>query len=160
MDLVLLGAAALVLVALTLWLVWRPSPETDVRGQEASPMMPQGDQFEDQYTSATADLSAGGVALATSMPGPTAQDLEPSPEPVLESRPAPSPPISASQPTQAYTPVEPETQRANGVLAPKKLLGAGAAALLVLGGAVGGLAYSRWQEERNKPLNRLRRRFR
>ena len=27
-------------------------------------MTPQGDEFEDQYTSATADLSAGGVATA------------------------------------------------------------------------------------------------
>src|SRR5579859_3281892 len=64
MDLLLLGAMAVVLIALTLWLVWRPSPET-ARPEANSNMTPMGDEFEDQYTSATADLSAGGVAITT-----------------------------------------------------------------------------------------------
>src|SRR5690242_9633794 len=65
MDVLLLGAAAIILIALTVWLVWRPA-DTDgaARTEEAADMMPpQGDRFEDQYTSATADLSAGGVAV-------------------------------------------------------------------------------------------------
>ena len=44
---------------------------------------------------------------------------------------------------------------------PKKQIGIGAAALLTVGGAISGAwLYARWQRERNKPLNRLRRRFR
>src|SRR5207245_3811071 len=66
MELWLLGAGVIVLIAITLLLVWRaPSAEmvgASVRNEEDTRMMPQGDEFEDQYTSATADLSAGGVA--------------------------------------------------------------------------------------------------
>src|SRR3989440_4930189 len=66
MELWLLGAGVIVLIAITLLLVWRaPSAEmvgASVRNEEDTRMMPQGDRFEDQYTSATADLSAGGVA--------------------------------------------------------------------------------------------------
>ena len=61
MDILLLGAAAIVLLVLTIWIVWRPSTSDAGSGtEEATRMMPQGDQFEDQYTSATADLSAAG----------------------------------------------------------------------------------------------------
>ena len=42
-----------------------------------------------------------------------------------------------------------------------KVLGIGAGTLTTLGAAVGGAwAYSRWQHERNKPINRMRRRLR
>src|SRR5438477_187143 len=66
MELWLLGAGVIVLIAITLLLVWRaPSAEmvgASVRNEEDTRMMPQGDEFEDQYTSATADLSACGEA--------------------------------------------------------------------------------------------------
>ena len=93
MELWLLGAGAIVLIGITLWIVW-PARAADaavgttVRGEEVStlPMAenvrrgttPQGDQFEDQYTSATADLSAGGVAAAVDpIPGGVAVDCHP-----------------------------------------------------------------------------------
>src|SRR5437870_13027178 len=78
MELWLLGVGAIVLIAITLWIVW-PARTPDAVGPTVSneevsrtrmtenvgsPMAPQGDRFEDQYTSATADLSAGGVATA------------------------------------------------------------------------------------------------
>ena len=78
MDLLLLTAGAVVLIGITLWIVW-PARTADPVGvsigaEEVSdqPMneslnpvpAPQGDRFADQYTSATADLSAGGVAEA------------------------------------------------------------------------------------------------
>src|SRR3981081_4314494 len=87
MELWLLGAGAIVLIGITLWIVWparsadvvvgttvqskegsaKPMPENVRRG-----MTPQGDQFEDQYTNATADLSPGGVAAAVeSMQAPS-----------------------------------------------------------------------------------------
>src|SRR5437764_8857209 len=78
MELWLLSAGAILLIGITLWLVWPARTadpvESTVRGEEVfnKPMTdsnrlsmpPQGDTFEDQYTSATADLSAGGVATA------------------------------------------------------------------------------------------------
>src|SRR5688500_12808303 len=68
MELWLLGAGAIVLIAITVWIVW---PATS-RSEEGATMQdtnrlnlpPQGEKFEDQYTSATADLSVGGVAGA------------------------------------------------------------------------------------------------
>ena len=60
---------ALALIALTVWIVWSPqrprdAEELPVNEVNGSKIPPQGDKFEDQYTSATADLSAGGVATA------------------------------------------------------------------------------------------------
>src|SRR5215471_12432201 len=81
MELWMLVAGAVVLVAITLWIVWpsRPSgaptssqepgtpEEVPQMSQSPQPdLPPQGDRFEDQYTSATADLSAAGVASAFS----------------------------------------------------------------------------------------------
>ena len=62
MDVLLLGAAAIVLLALTIWIVWKPGSSSGAdasNSQEATTMLPQGDEFEDQYTSATAE-SLGG----------------------------------------------------------------------------------------------------
>src|SRR5436309_3545243 len=78
MELWLLAAGGIVLVAIAVWIVWpahvAESVGDSVRGEEVSPTAmtdtppfpttPLGDRFEDQYTSATADLSAGGVAAA------------------------------------------------------------------------------------------------
>jgi hypothetical protein len=163
MDVLLLGAAAIVLVALTLWLVWRPG-ETDapVRAEEGPDMIPpQGDQFEDQYTSATADLSAGGVAVSaaqdelTAAPEPSEfqRASEPWSQPALAREGAPLPAPGEAQPAL------PEPSMAARMTQPRTV-GMGAAALLTLGGAIGGAwLYSRWSKQRNKPLSRLRRTF-
>jgi len=181
MDVLLLGAAAIVLVALTLWIVWRPAAADEtigaaVRAEEASNMLPQGDRFEDQYTSATADLSAAGVALTEAQREPSSA-APPSPA-TRTQRATATPPLSdfqrASEPwsqpslareSDALSLAPPD--RATLALpepAPAvrpRTVGIGAAALLTVGGAIGGAwLYARWQKIRNQPLNRLKRRFR
>ena len=146
MDVLLLGAMAIVLIALTLWIVWHPTSDA-ARPEDSTAMTPMGDIFEDQYTSATADLSAGGVAVTAA--GTTApHDEGPAPEPAsqdYERLPQPQEP----------RPMLPAPQRT------PKTVGIGAAAALTLAGAAAGAwLYARWQRERNKPVNRLRRRFR
>ena len=161
MELLLLGAGAIVLIGITLWIVW-PARTADpvgnsVRGEEVSEKLmtdtvrsglaPQGDRFEDQYTSATADLSAGGVAAAV-------EAMQANPD---------AAPRSVGEPYS--TPVRPTVTgstfpvpESGGSLAPSRNMGLGAGALLALGGGVGGAwLYARWQRERNKPINRLRR---
>lgn len=182
MDVLLLGTAAIVLIALTVWIVWRPPQTADGAGSadEASQIPPRGDQFEDQYTSATADLSAGGIALATASQEPAAS------APRAESRPR----TGARQGAETTTIVEPAApsayqtagepwsepsmarERAMDIIPAAPLarqpgprpqaIGLGAAAALAIGGAVGGAwLYARWQEQqRKRPVNRLRRLFR
>jgi hypothetical protein len=151
MELWLLGAGAIVLIGITLWIVW-PARTADpvgvsVRSEEVSenPMTetvtsglaPQGDRFEDQYTSATADLSAGGVAAA------------------VEAMQEPSPPESYGIPVRPTTAA---TTTESGRLSPRRGIGLGAGVVLALSGGIGGAwLYARWQHERNKPINRLRR---
>jgi len=137
-------------------------------------MMPQGDQFEDQYTSATADLSAGGVALSTASSEPTepgasagGPQLAPRPAGVGASQPSTTPPwpadtIRTEGSATGFEPIRrtPADDISRGPATPRKI-GIGAAGLLTLGGAISGAwLYARWQRERSKPLNRLRRRFR
>src|SRR6202165_3143407 len=158
MELLLLGAGAIVLIGITLWIVW-PARNADlvgpsIGGEEGSetPMTetvlsslaPQGDRFEDQYTSATADLSAGGVAAAVEA---MQENADAAPQSMRE-------PYTTGRPKAEPFPV-PETVRS---LAPRRSMGRGAGAMLALGGGVGGAwLYARWQRERNKPINRLRR---
>jgi hypothetical protein len=165
MDVVLLGFAAIVLIALTLWIVWRPAPSV-VRAEESSQMLPQGDKFEDQYTSATADLSAGGVAVTTSAPDPV-MDMPAAPIPRTTDFPSAGEPWSS--PSTAREGVRP------AIAAPmhemralpepeegpsRRVVSLGAAALMTVAGAIGGAwFYARWQKRRNTPINRLRRRL-
>jgi hypothetical protein len=186
MELWLLGAGVIVLIAITLLLVWpEPSAEiagASVRNQEDTRMMPQGDEFEDQYTSATADLSAGGVATALNTAGGTVAET-PVPtaygaaaevwsSPTLAHEGVAATPGSASVPP---TPIAPQAQQkmswewstqpapgrwATPARRTPRTVGMGAAALLTLGGVVAGAwLYARWQSRRNAPLNRLRRRL-
>jgi hypothetical protein len=187
MELWLLGAGAVVLVAITLWIVWpAPSNETlgaAIRGEEDTHMMPQGDEFEDQYTSATADLSAGGVATTLNTPGKTAAET-PVPSAYGAAAEAWSSPtiahegvaaVPGSVPVAPPTPTSRQAQqkmswewstepppgrwatRAERTL---RTIGMGAAALLTLGGVVAGAwFYARWRSRRNAPINRLRRRL-
>jgi len=214
MDVWLLGAAAIVLVAITVWIVW-PTKTVDPSGSSASALPPQGDRFEDQYTSATADLSAGGVAeafaesgagqrpvateqaAAASQPPATSQmprgsDQAPWPSaPAADRRPDVSQ-TRGARPRTVYSQVahEPTPRQAQGepwssATAAREEVGielagptsivpihaqpetnqrtrtnvsVGAAALLTVGGAVGGaVLYARWQRQRHAPLNRLRR---
>jgi hypothetical protein len=161
LDLLLLSAGAIVLIGITLWIVW-PARSADrvgvsVQAEEVlerpmteamrAGLAPQGDRFEDQYTSATADLSPGGVAAAVEAMQADAQAAPPTPR---ESYGTPVRPTVAAAPF-----AEPEPTRS---LAPRRSMGLGAGALLALGGGVGGAwLYARWQRERDKPINRLRR---
>jgi len=163
MDLLLLGAGAIVLIGITLWIVW-PARTADSLGtsvhseevvekpmSEAVPagVAPQSDRFEDQYTSATADLAAGGVASAVEVEAVPAE-----PQAAQLSQREPYGPLVPS-PGAATRLSEPE---AWGTLAPRRRLGVGAGAVLAVSGGVGGAwLYARWQRERNKPINRLRR---
>jgi hypothetical protein len=181
MDLLLLGAMAIVLIALTVWLVWHPSSESARPDVGDKPdMTPMGDEFEDQYTSATADLSAGGVAITT------AHGEEPAPEPVSEPpsrwpeatfgpegstasiegvRPRTPPLVEAPLPsTRAHTlarpPLEHEIEKTRPSASKAMEMGAAVAALTLGGAAVGAWLYSRWERAHNRPIDRLRRRFR
>jgi hypothetical protein len=179
MELWLLGAGAIVLIAITLWIVWPahsadsvgdpvPNPEastTDMAEHTGSDMPPQGARFEDQYTSATADLSAGGVAAA----GGTLNDDTASSHSVPTQEPVP--PARGQRWPEASTEGErigqasrsdnfPYSQGAfeSRSFVQPKTIGVGAGTLLTLGAAAGGAwLYARWQRERNKPINRLRR---
>ncbi len=162
MELWLLIAGAIVLIAIALWIVWpartADAVGTTVQNEEVSRpdmtenvvpgMAPQGDRFEDQYTSATADLSAGGVATAIgSMEGASAGNT-----PSAASQPWSPPSASTDYSSSWQTPNEPTS------LARPRNIGLGAGALLSIGGAIGGAwLYARWQRERNRPINRLRR---
>ncbi len=149
MDVVLLGAAAIVLIALTLWVVWRPAG-----ADEGEPLhvIPDNPEADDLFTSATADLSAGGVAVTTSAleSVPRApSDYQATGEPWSE------PGLAREGIAASVTTEEPSERRSK----PGMNLGIGAA--LVLGGAAAGAwLYSRFERERNKPKNRLRRKFR
>ena len=170
MELWLLGAGAIVLIVIAVYVVSRapeaseataaPGPGSGLAGAEQPPrsdvvgsrqevtrmgermspdLAPQGAQFEDQYTSATADLSAGGVATARERMQAT--DLGAA----RQEPPAAGLASTARMPTTG----QPMTTRRVGI---------GAGAMVALVGAVGSAwLYSRWQRERNRPINRLRR---
>jgi hypothetical protein len=124
---------------------------------------------ESMLTSATADLSAGGVATALNSSQPPAAPADrphsvPTQEPVVSTRgdtwPEADPSgerIGLASRSETYPyPVSPAPS-SRGLLEPKRL-GIGAGALLSLGSAIGGAwLYARWQRERNKPINRFRR---
>jgi hypothetical protein len=145
---------------------------------------PTGDQLgEDLYTSATADLSAGGVAMAREAaeeqgdrPGGTLGHASTS---SATSSTSSSAPINDPTPAQIYAREDlvSQTERPTFVT---DYAGADAAAaeqsplsridptlamagggLVALAGGIGGAwLFSRWQEERNRPINRLRRQAR
>jgi hypothetical protein len=160
MELWLLGAGAIVLIGITLWIVW-PARTADAvgnssRGEEvldkpmdenARPTMPPiGERFRDQYTSATADLSAGGAAGA----------VETRPGDAPGETPVTTPGWSVTPPATSQR--WPALASSGPGLAQSKTIGLGAASLLMVGGGIGGAwLYARWQRERNKPINRLRR---
>src|SRR5436305_10638017 len=123
---------------------------------------------EDLYTSATADLSAGGVAMAHE--AAEHQDRD-DPPPAGTST---STPISDPSPAQVYaredlvSPTERPTfvtdyealnETSGGGIDPTLAM-AGGAVVAVGGGLAAAWAYARWQQERNRPLNRIRRQAR
>ncbi len=61
MELWLLGAGAIVLIAITLWIVW-PSSTADTVGATTVPI--EEERPVTEYTSPTANVSNGGVATA------------------------------------------------------------------------------------------------
>jgi hypothetical protein len=146
---------ALVLVALTVWIVWTPERP---RGEEVKPvtvdangtnLTPQGDKFEAQHTPAT-----GGVATAAHAYTPPARSpsSEPWSSPTM-AREGVSQPWSAGGTAN----FDADHDQGMGLLRPGTL-GIGAGALLAVAGGIGGAwLYGRWQRERNRPINRLRR---
>jgi hypothetical protein len=174
MELWLLGGGAVVLIALTLWIVWPAEyVETtgdDFRNEEDLLMTPQGDEFEDQYTSATADLSAGGVATAIDAMQEEAGGARPS-EPPTNAEPTPygaageswsSPTIAREGATDVAVTPSPQPAlpepRPSRVLAQPRTIGIGAAVVLAIASAAfGAWLYARWQRRRNAPINRVRR---
>jgi hypothetical protein len=137
--------------------------ETPAKPEEAAELPPQGDVFEDQYTSATADLSAGGVAVTEA--AEAAEVAAAAEQQGVAEAPTPSDYQTGGEPwseaTLAHEGALPRTDVVGpppGGNPPK--IGVVAAALLSVGSAIGGAwLYSRWQRRRRKPINRLRRRL-
>ena len=186
MELWLLGAGAVVLVAITLWIVW-PAQSVETVGapdpdEEDMLMTPQDEEFEDRYTSATADLSAGGVAAAleSMQEGDAAAEATPAatPTPASTETPVPAPTAygAAGEPWSSPTlaregatdagvitssPASLPEPQASRPLAQPRTIGIGAAVALAIGSALlGAWLYARWQRRRNAPVNRARRRLR
>jgi hypothetical protein len=175
MELWLLGAGAVVLVAITLWIVW-PAQSVETVGapdpdEEDMLMTPQDEQFEDRYTSATADLSAGGVAAALeSMQEDNAAAAEATPTATptaygAAGEPWSSPTLAREGATDAgvitSSPASLPEPQASRPLAQPRTIGIGAAVALAIGSALlGAWLYARWQRRRNAPVNRARRRLR
>jgi hypothetical protein len=160
LDVLLLGAAAIVLIAITVWIVW-PAPNaaapsgTDLAA-DSSDMLPLGDEFEDQHTSATADLSAGSMATAMAgeshLSGAAASRVVPTPTAFqAAAEPWSSPTLAREGALPAQRPAR---------VAKSPTVSIAAAVLLTLGGAIAGAwLYARWQRQRNKPVSRRRRRL-
>src|ERR1700716_3048086 len=145
MEVWLLGAGAIVLVAITLWIVW---PARTADGVGATVPIEE-ERTMNEYTSATADPSAGGVATAVD-----AIHAEPAGHTTPDTSSHRWSPPSAGDNYSSPLATSDETRS----LTQPRRLGLGAGALLSIGGAVGGAwLYARWQRERNKPINRLRR---
>ena len=139
MELWLLGAGAIVLIAITLWIVW-PSSTAETVGTTTVPI--EEERRMTEYTSPTADMSNGGVATA---------------EPMRAERENPSHHWAPSGAGMDYSSSLPSENESHSMM-PSRTMGMGAGALLSIGGAIGGAwLYARWQRERNKPINRLRR---
>jgi hypothetical protein len=86
----LLGAGVVVLILIALCVVSSRAPDTGPSIEEGERMQPDltsdADQFSDEFTSATADLSAGGVATAVDAMQHEAQSAE-APEPTPNVQP-------------------------------------------------------------------------
>jgi len=161
---------ALVLIALTVWIVWSPQRPRDAEelpvnnDLNRSSIPPQGDKFEDQYTSATADLSAGGVATAREVGSTVADAVSPQPERSSATSAdsahawAPStPPTGQPWSTGGTLNIDSEDGQ-RSMLPGRKTMGLGGTAIVAIAGGIGGAwLYQRAQRERNKPINRLRR---
>jgi hypothetical protein len=164
---------ALVLIALTVWIVWSPQrprdaeelPVNDVNG---STIPPQGDKFEDQYTSATADLSAGGVATAREVGGNVSSAVTPQVERAGDAASTAAKNASEAWSSATSSTTQPwsaggtmnvdSTDGQRGMLSDRRTMGVGATALVALAGGVGGaMLYQRWQRKRTTRIQRLRR---
>jgi hypothetical protein len=156
----LLVVGAIVLIALTVWIVWPARTNSESveapAAMTSAPLPPQGDQFEDQYTSATADLSAGGVAATLqtestqytpATPAPASASARPWPEADTRSEPIELPARSDSF---RYPVERPRPAQASAVLRPSTI---GILALSLLSAIGGAWLYARMQR-------RQRRRFR
>jgi hypothetical protein len=159
---VLLVLGALVLIAITVVIVWPARPtlqlvEAPTSAMSDASLPPQGDRFEDQYTSATADLSAGGVAAALRNEPPAAQEWVPAPAtPRSESWPAAdtrSEPIEL--PARAESFRYPVAKPSTTMRPSPVVIGIATGVVLSIASAiVGAWVFSRWQR-RKKLIERL-----
>jgi len=156
---------ALALIALTVWIVWSPQrprdaeelPVNDVNG---STIPPQGDKFEDQYTSATADLSAAGVATAREIGSDVSNAVTPQVEraSTAASNTARNASEAWSSTSQQWSANLDSTDGQRGMLPDRRTMGVGATALVAVAGGIGGaMLYQRWQRRRVTRIQRLRR---
>lgn len=133
------------------------------------PVPADGTEFDNRFTSAAADLSAGGVATAgqTTQP-PAVEAATPTPAAVeaLEEldepiRPAPQvEPERTSERTSGRTSAT-DFSEDRGPMPVSRGVGVGAGAAVALAGSASGAwLLLRWRRHRNKPINRLRRHVR
>ncbi len=180
-----LGLGAVVLVAIALLAVWSASggrarqqppresavpagsetnimPETDAARTETEraeaareDLLMAADSFDDRFTAATGDLSAAGVAEAVEEMREERDESWNETETSASEAPREAPAVKALEPPSpsplAALPPGPRSRISSGI---PLALGATAAAAGV--GAV--WAFVRWRQERNRPVNRLRRR--
>src|SRR5712692_9630512 len=121
MELWLLGAGAIILIAITLWIVW-PARTADAGGTTVPIEEERG---MSEYTSATGDRSAGGVATAVDAMHEDSAGNTPAVAPGQRRSP-PGAGEDYSSPLSSPT----ETRS----LAKPRTLGIGAGALLSIGG--------------------------
>ena len=155
MDLWLLTAGAIVLIGITLWIVW-PARTADpvgksVRGEEVSeqPMTESVTLWSVRHR-ATGSKTSTPALLPTCRAGGVAAAVE-----GMHADAAAPPP---RQPVPHAGPGRDSARRV--ILRPgqRRKMGAGVGAVLAVSGGIGGAwLYARWQRERNKPINRLRR---
>ena len=133
MDVWLLGGAAIVLIAITLWIVW-PSRTAEPE-VEAPPAVATAPPAESPLTPAPVEPALALSAYQTAS--------EPWSSPTL-----------AHEPVGVLVPVQPDTVK-------RSHLGIGPAIALALTGAVGGAwLYARWQRRRHaRPPRRLKKRL-
>jgi hypothetical protein len=139
MDVWLLGGAAIVLIAITLWIVW-PSrnAEADI---EPTPSVE----------------SAPSPEVKVTTPAPSA--IEPAPVPSAyqaAGEPWSSPTIT-HEPTADVETLRPQSQPPSQQGGKVSI---GAAVIIALTGAIGGAwLYARWRRRQSRPIKRLRKRF-
>jgi hypothetical protein len=167
MEFWLLGAGAIILIAITVWIVW-PGQSTDAALDSASHieeervMTDNPPSAQDSGVQVRDSARTGGSGEPWSSPTIAREGVSTTPA-TSGSQPGEATGVTAgTQPEATGASLAPPTGGYRGSaispLAQPRVLSIGAGALLCAGGAIGGAwLYARWQRERNRPINRLRR---